>query len=164
MYYQERSCLFFPKMWSDTLDGKWKMIFLKKIHGNMTFSSNFLKRWFFWSWPRRDIIFLVLSRKMVLFSWKHDIFSVSRKWEMTFFKKYMETWYFLCTRTSVANVVSRPSAKKSQIWPYPAKKHLKVIDVLGWHPRKSCSNFVFFHGDLYWRFHVLLSSEKTQET
>ena len=47
LYYRERSCFFFPKIWSYTLDGKWKMIFLKKIHGNMIFSSNFLKRWSF---------------------------------------------------------------------------------------------------------------------
>ena len=37
LYYRERSCFFFPKIWSYTLDGKWKMIFLKKIHGNMIF-------------------------------------------------------------------------------------------------------------------------------
>ena len=30
-----------------SLDGKGKMIFLKKIHGNMMFSSNVLKRWSF---------------------------------------------------------------------------------------------------------------------
>ena len=36
---------FRPKIWSYSLDRKWKMIFLIKIHGNMTFSSNVLKRW-----------------------------------------------------------------------------------------------------------------------
>ena len=83
----------------------------KKIHGNMTFSSNFLKRRSFQKGPRRDMIFLVLSGKMVFFPQKH-ILSLGRKWEMTFLKKYMEIWYFLCTRTGVTNVVSRPSAKK----------------------------------------------------
>ena len=62
-------------------------------------------------------------------------------------------WYFLCICTSVTNVVSRPSAKKNQRWSYPAKMHLKVIDVLDWHPRKSSSNSLYFHGDLYTRFH-----------
>ena len=38
---------FSPKMWSYSLGGKWKMIFLKKIHGNMIYSSNVLKRWSF---------------------------------------------------------------------------------------------------------------------
>ena len=135
-----------------------KIIFLKKIHGNMIFSSTFLKRWSF----QLINIFLVLSGKTVFFSRKHDIFSLGRKWEMTFLKKYMEIWYFLCTRTGVTNVVWRPSAKKkkNQRWSYPAKMHLKVIDVLDWHPRKSSSNSLYFHGDLYRRFHVLLSSEK----
>ena len=67
LYYWERSCFFFPKLWSDTLDGKWKMIFLKKIHGNMIFSSSLLKRWSFQKGPHLDMIFLVLSGKMVLF-------------------------------------------------------------------------------------------------
>ena len=132
---------------------------------------------------RKYDIFFKLSEKMVfpkraapahdlsciiwkdgIFSRKHDIFSLGRKWEMTFLKKYMEIWYFLCTRTGVTNVVSHPSAKKNQRWSYPAKIHLKVIDVLDWHPRKSSSNSLYFHGDLNGRFHVLLSSKKTQET
>ena len=39
--------IFFPKIWSYSLDRKWKMIFLKKIHGNMIFFSNAPKRWSF---------------------------------------------------------------------------------------------------------------------
>ena len=164
--------MFFPK----TL--RWNMIFLvlsekmkikddlsqKKIQGNMIFSSNFLKRVSFQKGPRWDMIFLVLSWIMVFFSRKNDIFSLGTKWEMTFLKKYIETWYFLCIPTGVTNVASRPSVKKNQKWSYSAKIHLKVIDVLDWHPRKSSSNSLYFHGDLYRRFHVLLSSEKNQET
>ena len=164
LYYRERWYFFFPKIWSYTLDGKWKMIFLKKIHGNMIFSSNVLKRWSFQKGPRRDMIFLVLPGKMVFFTRKHDIFSLGRKWEMTFLKKNMEIWCFLCTRTGVTNVVPRPPAKKNQRWSYPAKIHLKMIDVLDSHPRKSLSNSLYFHGDLYRCFHVLLSSEEKQET
>ena len=118
----------------------------KKIHGNMTFSSNFLKRWSFQKEPRGDMIFLVLSGKMIFFPRKHDIFSLGRKWEMTFLKKYMEIWYFLRTRIGVTNVASRPPAKKNQGWSYPTKIHLKVIDVLDWHYRKSSSNSLYFHG------------------
>ena len=130
------------------------------IHGNMIFSSNFLKRWSFQKGPRRDMIIVLLSGEMVFLSQKHDILSLGRKWEMTFLKKYMEIWYFLRTRIGVTNVASRPPAKKNQGWSYPTKIHLKVIDVLDWHPRKSSSNSLYFHGDLYRRFHVLLSSEK----
>ena len=114
----------------------------------MIFSSNFLKRWSFQKGPRRDMIILLLSGEMVFLSQKHDILSLGRKWEMTFLKKYMEIWYFLCTRTGVTNVVSRPSAKKNQRWSYPAKIHPKVIEVLNWHPSKSPSNSLYFHGDV----------------
>ena len=140
------------------------MIFLKKIHGNMIFSSNFLKRWSFQKGPRRHMIFLVLSGKMVFFSRKHDIFSLGRKWEATFLRKYMEIWHFLCTRTGVTNVVPHPSIKKHQRRSYPAKVHLQVIDVLDWYPRKCSRNSLYFHGDLYGRFHALLSSEEKPET
>ena len=54
---------------------------------------------------------------------------------------------FLFIRKGVTNLVSCPSAKTNQRWSYPAKVHLKVIDVLDWHPRKSSSNSLYFHGD-----------------
>ena len=93
-----------------------------------------------------------------IFSGKH-IFSLGRKWEMTFLRKYMEIWYFLSTHTGVTNVAPHPSVKKNQRRSYPAKIYLKVIDVLNWHPKKSFSNSLYFRG-LYRRFHVQLSSEK----
>ena len=102
----------FPELWSYTLGGKWKMIFLKKIHGNMTFSSSFLKRWSFEKEPREDMICLVLSGKIIFFPQKHDIFFLGWNWEITFLRKYMEIKYFLCTRTGVTNVVPRPSVKE----------------------------------------------------
>ena len=144
------------------------MIFLKKIHGNMTFSSKFLKRWSFQKGPRRDMIFLVLSGKMVFFSPKTWYFFLGQEVRDNLSQEIIEIWYFQCSRTGVTNVVSRPSAKKkkkkNQRWSYPAKIHQKEIGVLDWHPRKSSSNSLYFHGDLYRRFHALLSSEKKQET
>ena len=74
LHYWERWYFFLPKIWSYTLDGKWKVIFLKKMHGNMIFSSNFLKRWFFQKGPRRHMIFLVSSGKMVFFFPENMIF------------------------------------------------------------------------------------------
>ena len=99
-----------------TLDRKWKMIFFQKKNTRKydiflrssekkVFSKKKKK-------PRRDMIFLVLSGKMVFFSRKHDIFSLARKPAMTFLKKYMDIWYFLCTSMGVTNLVSRPPAKK----------------------------------------------------
>ena len=96
LYYRERRYYFFPKIWSYPLDGKWKMIFLKKVHGNMIFSSNVLKRWSFqkdcpgtWSFlyflerwyffPENVIFFLWAENERWSFSrntWKYDIFSV----------------------------------------------------------------------------------------
>ena len=45
LYYREKWYFFFPKIWSYPLSGKWKMIFLKKTHENVIFSSGVLKRW-----------------------------------------------------------------------------------------------------------------------
>ena len=114
--------------------------------------------------PRRDMVFLALSGKMGFFSRKHDFFSLGRKPVITPLKKHMEIWYFLCTLVGVTNLVSRPPAKNNHGWPNPAKIPLKVIDVLDWHLGKSSSNSLYLHRDLYGRFHVLLSSEKNQET
>ena len=50
----------------------------QKIHGNI-FSSNVLKGWSFQKGLRWDMIFFVLSGKMVFFSRKHDIFSSGGK-------------------------------------------------------------------------------------
>ena len=111
LYYRERRYFFFPKIWSYTLDGKWKMIFLKKIHRNI-FSSGFLKRWSFQKGSHRHMIFFVLSGKMVFFPQKHVISSLGRNWEAVFLRKYMEIWHFLCTRTGVTNVTPRPSVKR----------------------------------------------------
>ena len=66
---------------------------------------------------------------------------------------------YRCYKRSVT-----PLCQKSQRWSYPAKIHLKVIDVVDWHPRKSPSNCPYFRWDLYRRFHVLLFSGKNQET
>ena len=104
--YWEGWYFFFPKIWSYTLDGKWKMFFLKKkIRGNMIFSSNFLKSWSFQKGPCWNMIFLVLFEKMVFFpanmiffpcaeserrpspgnTWKYDIFCVH--------VRVLQTWH-----------------------------------------------------------------------
>ena len=57
-----------------TLGRKWKMIFFKKIQGNMILFSGLLRRRSFQEGSRRDMIFLVLSGKMVFFSRKHIFF------------------------------------------------------------------------------------------
>ena len=161
LYYREIWYFFFPKIWSCSLDRKWKMIFLKKIHRNI-FSSNFLKRWYFQKGPRWDMIFLVLSKKIVFFPKTYfflgqevrDYLSQEIHKNMTF-----SVYMYRCYKRSAT-----PLCRKNQRWSYLAKIHLKMIEVVDWHPIKSSSNSLYFHEDLYRRFHVLLSSEKTQKT
>ena len=90
LYYRERWYFLFPKIWPYTLDGKWKMIFLKKIHGNIFFRPPekmvFPKRVV----PTHDLSCIIW--KDGIFSWKHDLFSPGRKWKTSFPRKYMETW------------------------------------------------------------------------
>ena len=90
---------------------------IKKIHGNI-FSSNVLKRWSFQKGPRRDMIFLVLSGKVVFFHRKNGIFSRTenkRERETTFLKKYTETWYFLF------DMLHAPLPKRIKDDPIPQK-------------------------------------------
>ena len=51
----------------------------KKIHGNMIFTLNVLKRWSFQEGSRRDMIFLVLPGKVVFFFPKTWYFFPGRK-------------------------------------------------------------------------------------
>ena len=143
-------------------NGWWS--FSKTIHRNMIFSSNVLKRLSFQKGSRRDMIFLVLSEKVVFFSRKHGIFFLGGKWERgTFLKKYKETWYFLFDMFHATHPHPFPPRKKNQRRSYPAKTHLKVIDIPDRHPRKNSRNYLHLHGDLYRRFHILLSSKKTNK-
>ena len=74
LYYLERWYFFYSTIPSYSLDGKWKMTFLKKIHGNMRFPSNVLKRWSFRKIaPEYDPSCCII--------WKNDI-SFSRKYHL----------------------------------------------------------------------------------
>ena len=69
---------------------KWKMIFLKKIHENMIFSSNVLKKW------------VALGHVLSCTTWEGGISSPKTRYffpgrkmrEMTLIKTYTETRYF----------------------------------------------------------------------
>ena len=91
LYYREWWYFFFPKIWSYTLDGKWKMIFLKKYSEIWYFLQTFwkygrskkcradtwsflyyLERWYFF--PENMIFFPWTESKRRSFSgntWKH---------------------------------------------------------------------------------------------
>ena len=89
----------------------------KKIHGNMIFSSSLLKIRSFQKVPRWHMIFLVLSGKMVFFSWKH-LFSLGRKRKTAFLRKYMETWCIA-------------QRKKQETW-YIGSKFGLSLNLFGW--------------------------------
>ena len=92
LYYQERWYFFFPKIWSYTLDGKWKMIFLKK---NTLKYDIFFKRSEKMVFSKRaaqghDLSCIIW--KDCIFSRKHDIFSVGGKWGWPFSRN---TWKYI---------------------------------------------------------------------
>ena len=153
--FPENMILLLGQKMKDDLSKKntWKYDILFKCSEKMVFSER----------SSRNMVFLVLSGKTVFFSRECDVFSLDRKWKITFHKKYAEVRNFLYIRTSVTNLTSRPTAKKNQKWSYPAKIHLKVIEILDLRSRKSSNNSLYFYGDLYRRFHILLSSEKKRK-
>ena len=85
LYYLETWYFFFSKIWYYSLDEKWKMIFLKKIHGNIILSSN----------TPKDGLSKQIALEYDLSFGKYDIFSLDGKWKMIVLKKYTEIWYFL---------------------------------------------------------------------
>ena len=78
---------FFPKISSYSLDRKWKIIFLKKVHGNMIFSSNVLKRWSFQKNPTGIWSFLYYLERRYFFFLEIWSYSLDGKWKMIFLKK-----------------------------------------------------------------------------
>ena len=103
LYYRERWYFFFPKIWSYTLDGKWKMIFLKK----------YMEIWYFLQtsekvvFPKRVVPAHDLSCiiwKDGIFSRKHDLFFLARKWNTVFLRKYKGTWC-IAQRRKTGNLI-----------------------------------------------------------
>ena len=162
----EKDDISFSRKYDFTPDGKWKMIFLKKIHENMIFSSNVLKSGLFRKCRAGTWFLSYYLEKWYFFSRKHDIFSLGGTREMTLLKKFMEIWYFLCTqRAGVTKVAPRPSVKKkNQRWSYRAKIHLKVIDVLDWHSRKRSAILCAFTETFTGVFMYCSPAKKNQET
>ena len=143
LYYQERRYFFFPKIWLYSLDKK-----------NERWSSSKTNTW-------KYDIFFKCSEKMV-FTRKYDIFSLNGKWKMIFLKKYKEILYFLYICMNVTDMILL-FCQKNQRRSSPEKIHLKVIDIIDWHSRKSSNGFLYFNGDLDRRFHILLFSEKKRQ-
>ena len=132
---------FLQTFWKDGLFKNlraWKWCFLYYLERWDFFPKNMI----FFSWPQSER--LSFSRN----TWKYDIFCVH--------VPALQPWH----HTQLSKKIKDDPCG----WSYPAKIHLKLIEVLDWRPRKSSNNFPYFHEDLYRRIHVLLSSKKKQET
>ena len=74
LHYRERWYFFFPKIWSYPLDEKWKVIFVKKNTWKYDIFFKCFEKIVFSKNLRWNMIFLVLSGKMVFFPRKHIFF------------------------------------------------------------------------------------------
>ena len=98
LYYRERWYFFFPKIWSYTLDGKWKMIFLKK-HTDI------------WCFLQAHDLSCIIWKDGI-FSQKHDLLSRGRKRKTALPMKYMETWCIAQRKKKTGNLILRV-----EVWP-----------------------------------------------
>ena len=102
------------------------------------------------------MIFLVLSGKVVFSSWKTWYFFPG--WKMRERRPFSrntrkhDIFYLICS--------TPPCKNKNQRRSYPAKIHLKVIDIPDRHLRKGSSKSLYLHGDPYRHFHILQFSKK----
>ena len=119
--------------------------------------KKYLKIWHFFQMFRKDGIFkkIALEYDLSRIIWKDGIFSVGRKMKDDISQEIHRNMIF-----SVWTCSCHAPCQKNQEWSFPTKIHLRVIDILHWHSRKSPNNFLYFYGWPYRRFHILLFSEK----
>ena len=133
-----------------------KMVFPKKLYWNMIFLI---------SWEKMAFIFPV-----------NGIFFTDGKWKMIFLKKYMEIWCFLYIGKGGISfsykyeitLLSNYTFLKYNLQDYisgitekdeihPRKDDIGILD---WYSTKSSNDSMYFYGDLFKCFHILLSNEK----
>ena len=128
----------------------------KKIHGDMIFSSNVPKRWSFQKDTTGIWSFLYYLERWYFLLRQHG--------KIIFLKKYMEIWYLLYIRINVINMTLYPLLPKKSKMIFSHKNTLKRDRNSRIYSKKSSNDSLYFYEDLYRRFHILLSSEKNQET
>ena len=139
--FSEKMILFFPKMWSYSLDGKWKMIFLQKNTWKYDISFKCPEKTVFQKNCSGIWSFLYYLKRWVFFPGKYDTFPMDKKWKMIFLKKYVGIWYFLYICMNVTNMIlpyrkKKKKKKKISDDPLPKKNTLKG----NWHSRSHSSN------------------------
>ena len=139
----------------------------------MIFLKKYMEIRYFFQMPRKhgfskkivlEYDLSCISGKMVfLFRRIWHFFSFDGKWKMIFLKKYMDIWYFLYICINFTNMILPFCKKKTTEMIFSQKNTLKS----GWHARlhsrKSSNDSLYFYGDLHRSFHILLSSQKSQE-
>ena len=111
LYYRERWYFFFPKIWSYTLDGKWKMIFLKKYMEIWYFLQALLKDGLSKRGHAGTWSFLYYLERWYFFPGNMIFFSLGRKWRTVVLRKYMDTWY-IAQQRKTGDVIYRV-----EVWP-----------------------------------------------
>ena len=148
-----------------------KMIvfFRRKMKDNLS-RKKYMEIWYFLQMFWKDGLFkkIVMEYDLSSIIWKDGIFFPKiRYWaenERWSFSRNTWKYVFFCTCAQMLQKwCDAPLPKINQRWSSPQKIHFKVIDILGWHSRKSSNESLYFYGDLYRRFHTLLSSEKTRK-
>ena len=185
LYHQERWYFSSPKIWSYSFGGKWKMIFFKKILGNMMYSSDVLKRcsfqknrtgiWSFFHYQERwrfffpKIWYFFYGRKMrdnisqkVHGNMMFSVFSVKI---VFIFPTNMKLLF--CQKSKDDHFDKNPSkdgisniTQKDNI--HPRKNDIAILD---WHSRKGSNDSLYFYGDLFKCFYIKrFPMKKTPET
>ena len=95
----------FPK--NMILHLRWSMIFLKRYTEIRYFLQTFWK-----VSPKKGCagpwsFLYYLEKCFFFFCRKHDIFSLGRKWNTVFLRKYMETWCIFLLRRTTGNLIYR---------------------------------------------------------
>ena len=138
--FSGKMILFFPKMWSYSLDGKWKMIFLQKIHGNMIFPLNAPKRRsskkIILEYDRSYIIWkdgIFFPENMILFLWTEN-----ERWPFQEIRGHMifSVYMYECYKHDITLPQKKKKKKKISDDPLPKKNTLKG----NWHSRSHSSN------------------------
>ena len=135
----------------------------KKIHGNVIFSSNVLKRLPFKKIvPEHDFSCIIWKngKKAFFPTREHDIFFFGRIMKDDLAQEIHGNMILFLYTYRCYKLDIKPPCQKNHRWSSPAKIHLKIIDILDWHSRKSSNNSLYFYGDLYRQFQMLLSCEK----
>ena len=117
------------------------------------FFSKYSEKMFFPKKSRWNMIFLVLSGKMIFLFPENIILFFRRKMKDDLSqKKYMKIWYFF-------QIFWKDGLSKKITLEYDLSCCIIGKDDRS-HSRKSSNYFLYSYGDIHTRFHILLSSEK----